>query len=92
MICGLALWWSAELAPGVTLSTSPTAPPTHWEQLYLPVLAPIAARRGQTLSCQLRSTTSYGRGTNVTWGLTLSDASGRALVRQALDLERGYLP
>jgi protein arginine N-methyltransferase 1 len=92
LICGLALWWSAELAPGVTLSTSPAAPATHWEQLYLPVLVPIAARRGQTLSCRLRSTTSYGRGTNVTWTLTLRDASGRALVQQALDLERGYLP
>ena len=92
LICGLALWWSAELAPGVVLSTSPAAPPTHWEQLYLPVLAPIAVRRSQTLSCRLRSTTSFARGTNVSWSLTLSDASGRALVRQALDLERGYLP
>jgi hypothetical protein len=91
-VCGLALWWSAELAPGVTLSTSPAAPRTHWEQLYLPALAPIAVRRGQKLSCRLRSTTSFARGTNVTWSLALSDLSGRELVRQDLDLERGYLP
>jgi protein arginine N-methyltransferase 1 len=92
LICGLALWWSAELAPDVILSTGPAAPPTHWEQLFLPALAPIAVRRGQTLSCRLRSTTSFARGTNVTWSLTLSDASGRELVHQALDLARGYLP
>jgi Ribosomal protein L11 methyltransferase (PrmA) len=91
-VSGLALWWSAELAPGVTLSTCPSAPRTHWEQLYLPALAPIAVRRGQTLACRLRSTTSFARGTNVTWSLALSDPSGRELARQDLDLERGYLP
>ena len=47
-IYGLALWWSAELAPGVALSTGPLAPRTHWEQLYLPVLSPIAVAAGQT--------------------------------------------
>jgi protein arginine N-methyltransferase 1 len=91
-VFGLALWWSAELVPGVQLSTGPLAPRTHWEQLYLPVLSPIAVAPGQTLGARLRSTTSFDKGTNVTWTLTLSDASGRELQRQALDLEKGYLP
>ena len=91
-IYGLALWWSAELVPGVALSTGPLAPRTHWEQLYLPALAPIAVSAGQTLSARLRSTTSFDKGTNVTWTLALTDASGREVVRQALDLEKGYLP
>jgi Ribosomal protein L11 methyltransferase (PrmA) len=91
-VYGLALWWSAELAPGVTLCTSPQSPPTHWEQLYLPALAPIKVGRGQKLACRLRSTTSFERGTNVTWRLVLSDAAGRELVQQTLDLERGFLP
>jgi protein arginine N-methyltransferase 1 len=91
-IYGLALWWSAELVPGVALSTGPLAPRTHWEQLYLPVLSPIAVAAGQTLAARLRSTTSYDEGTNLTWALTLSDASGRELLRQSLDLEKGYLP
>ena len=91
-VYGLALWWSAELAPGVQLSTGPLAPRTHWEQLYLPALSPIAVAAGQTLSVRLRSTTSFDKGTNVTWTLALSDASGRELLRQALDLEKGYLP
>ena len=32
------------------------------------------------------------KGTNVTWTLTLSDVAGREVLRQALDLEKGYLP
>jgi protein arginine N-methyltransferase 1 len=91
-IYGVALWWNAELAPGIDLSTGPLAPRTHWEQLYLPALSPIAVQAGQTLRARLRSTTSDEKGTNVTWTLTLSDAAGREVLRQALDLEKGYLP
>ena len=91
-VYGLALWWRAELVAGVDLATGPLDPRTHWEQLYLPVLAPIEVAAGQTLSARLRSTTSYERGTNVTWTLAVSDASGRQVTRQALDLARGYLP
>jgi SAM-dependent methyltransferase len=91
-IYGLALWWSAELGPGVNLSTGPLTPRTHWEQLYLPALAPITVQAGQTFAARLRSTTSDEKGTNVTWTLTVHDTAGREVVRQALDLEKGYLP
>jgi protein arginine N-methyltransferase 1 len=91
-VYGLALWWAAELVEGVSLATGPRDPRTHWEQLYLPALAPVTVEPGQTLGARLRSTTSYERGTNVSWTLTVEDSSGRALVRQALDLEKGFLP
>ena len=91
-VYGLALWWRAELTPGVTLSTGPLDPRTHWEQLYLPALAPIVLKPGQTLGARLRSTTSFDKGTNVTWALAVQDAAGREVQRQALDLEKGYLP
>jgi SAM-dependent methyltransferase len=91
-VYGLALWWSAELVEGIALATGPLDPKTHWEQLYLPALAPIAVAPGQTLTARLRSTTSYERGTNVTWTLLVSDASGREVLRQSLDLEKGFLP
>jgi len=91
-IYGLALFWSVELVTGIELSTGPLAPRTHWEQLYLPALSPIAMEAGQTLTARLRSTTSHEAGTNITWTLTLSDGAGRELARQALDLEKGYLP
>ncbi len=91
-IHGLALWWRAELASGVNLATGPLAQRTHWEQLYLPALAPIEMAAGQTLTARLRSTTSYERGTNVTWTLIVTDKSNHEIARQALDLEKGYLP
>ena len=39
-IFGLALWWTTELAEGISLGTGPADPKTHWEQLYLPVPEP----------------------------------------------------
>ncbi|KAB2920778.1 MAG: methyltransferase [Hyphomicrobiaceae bacterium] len=91
-IYGVGLWWRADLIAGVQLSTSPLAPRTHWEQLYLPALEPLAVAPGETLRVRLRSTTSYEKGTNMTWALAVADAHGRERVRHALDLEKGYLP
>jgi SAM-dependent methyltransferase len=92
VIHGVALWWSAELVEGVSISTSPLAPRTHWEQLFLPALSPIAVELGQTLVARLRSTTTFEAGTNVTWTLLVRDRSGHEVARQVLNLEKGYLP
>jgi protein arginine N-methyltransferase 1 len=91
-VFGFATWWRAELVPGVTLSTAPGDPPTHWEQLYFPLLAPIAAKAGETITVSLRSRTSSEHGTDVAWTATHEDAKGRQLARQALNLGKGYLP
>lgn len=91
-IFGFAIWWRAELAPGVILSTGPGAPATHWEQLYFPLLAPIEAATGDTVSIALRSRTSGEEGTHLAWTARLSDAKGRERSRQALNLDKGFLP
>lgn len=91
-IFGLALWWRADLIDGIAIGTGPLEPRTHWEQLYLPVLEPLVLKTGERLAVRLRSTTSFEKGTNVTWALTTSDAKGREMARQSLDLEKGYLP
>jgi len=91
-VYGLALWWVAELVDDVRLGTGPLAPRTHWEQLYLPALSPIALTPGQTCVARLRSTTSFDRGTNVTWTLLVRDPAGRQIAKQTLDLEKGFLP
>jgi two-component sensor histidine kinase len=65
----------------VRLSTGPLDPRTHWEQLYLPALSPIALKVGQTLTARLRSTTSDEKGTNVTWTLTVIDRRGVVIAR-----------
>lgn len=91
-VYGLALWWRAELAPGVVLETSPLAPATHWEQLYFPALEPLQLETGDTLTAELRSRSSEEGGTDLAWTLTVSDAKGRQRARQALSLEKGFLP
>ena len=91
-ISGLAIWWTAELVDGLSLGTGPFDPRTHWEQLYLPAAEPFEVRRGETLAARLRSTTSYGQGTNVTWTLAVADSKGRERVKQAMDLSKGFLP
>ena len=91
-IYGFATWWSAELAPGIALSTAPDAPRTHWEQLYFPLLSPIAAKAGETVGIALRSRTSPKAGTHVAWVATHSDAKGREVGRQSLNLDKGFLP
>ena len=92
VVHGLALWWTADLADGIALATGPLDPRTHWEQLYLPVLEPITVDAGQMLTARVRSTTSYERGTNVAWTITVKDTAGRQLSHQSLDLEKGFLP
>lgn len=91
-IYGFAVWWKAELVPGVDLSTAPDAPRTHWEQLYFPLLAPIAAKREETIAVTLRSKTSPDSGTHVAWTAMHRDARGREIARQMLNLDKGYLP
>jgi protein arginine N-methyltransferase 1 len=91
-IYGFAYWWTAELVPKVTLSTAPDAPKTHWEQLYFPLLEPIAAKMGETVTVSLRSRSSEQAGTHLAWTAARFDASGKSLARQSLDLDKGWLP
>jgi hypothetical protein len=89
---GLAVWWSAELLPDVVLSTSPLAAPTHWEQLFLPVLKPIALEAGETLAVQVRSHSSEEGGTDLAWSYRVRTAKGKQRLAQDLSLGKGFLP
>lgn len=91
-VYGLALWWTAGLAPGIDLSTSPLSAPTHWEQLYFPALEPIDLKAGETLGADLRSTSSREGGTDLGWTFTVTTAKGQQRLKQALSLEKGFLP
>ena len=50
---GVALWFEAELAPGVTLATGPCDPPTHWRQVFLPFPQPLAVVPGRPLELEV---------------------------------------
>lgn len=84
-VYGLAMWWHAELVPGVELTTSPFAPRTHWEQLYLPVKEPIALKRGEELATTIRSDSRAGHGVYVDWRFIWPGGA------QHLDMRRGMI-
>lgn len=89
-IYGFAAWWEAELVPGVTLSTSPFKPKTHWEQIVLPLLSPLRAQKGDSMRLQLIADTCYSVGLQVQWE-TLLQRKGKTLQKIAMDMRRGEL-
>lgn len=91
-VYGFAVWWTAELRPGIELSTAPSAPRTHWEQLYFPLAAPIEAKSREQVGVELRSNSSEDAGTHLAWTAIHKNAQGAVLKRQAHDLDKGYLP
>jgi protein arginine N-methyltransferase 1 len=91
-VYGLAVWWTADLTPGVSLTTSPLGEATHWEQLYLPSIAPLRLRAGETLAASINSRSSEEAGTDIAWTLSAIDAKGKRLARHAMSLEQGFLP
>jgi protein arginine N-methyltransferase 1 len=91
-IYGFAVWWTAELVPGITLSTAPSAPRTHWEQLYFPLSKPIEAKAREQIVLELRSNSSEEAGTHLAWTAIHRNVQGEVVSRQAHDLDKGYLP
>lgn len=91
-IYGFAYWWDAELIAGVSLSTAPDAPRTHWEQLYFPLQAPMMVDAGESLLVTLRSRSSEEAGTHLAWTAVHFDRDGKSKARQAMDLDKGWIP
>ncbi len=87
---GYALWWVAELVPGVTISTSPFSVATHWEQIYLPLLSPISLAATDTLECTLTSDTRPDVGVRVAWR-TRHLRGGKAVQTQDQDITKGRI-
>jgi protein arginine N-methyltransferase 1 len=87
---GYALWWECELLPGIVISTSPWAPPTHWEQIYLPLLKPLELQAGDTLEVTLASDTRPQVGVRVSWR-TRQLRAGKAVSEQSQDIARGRI-
>jgi protein arginine N-methyltransferase 1 len=87
---GLGLWWDCELIPGVSLSTAPDAAPTHWEQVYLPLLAPILLAPGDGLEVTLCSDTRPEVGLRLQWRVARL-RGGQRQAEQRLDSFKGRL-
>jgi predicted RNA methylase len=91
-VYGLAIWWTASLAPGLPLSTSPLAAPTHWEQLFFPALEPLKLQKGDMLAAEIRTKSSEEAGTDIAWSLAAVAPKGKVHQRQSLSLAKGFLP
>lgn len=90
-VYGFALWWEAELTKDISLSTSPMAPATHWEQIYLPLLQPISLQKGESCHLALHSDTRWEVKINLTWETAHLDTTGKIVSSQSLDMRNGYL-
>lgn len=91
IIHGFALWWRCELVPGVELTTSPFSEPTHWDQVFLPVLTPLECIAGDSVAIEIESETGGGEaGIGLRWDVT--HARDRVVLRrESRDIARGAL-
>jgi protein arginine N-methyltransferase 1 len=86
---GFALWWRCELVPGVELTTSPFSAPTHWDQIYMPVLARLDCAAGDTVELALESETGGGEsGIGLRWKV-VHRRGDAVLLRESRDIGRG---
>lgn len=90
-IHGFALWWEAELVPGVILSTNPSAKATHWQQIYLPLEKALNVKAGESLELTLNVDSSYEVRINLAWQVIHKDKAGKVLSKQSMDMRKGFL-
>lgn len=88
---GFALWWEADLGHGITLSTSPFGAPTHWEQIFLPLLEPVELLKDESCRIRLHSDTRWQVKINLRWTVHHLDAAGKQQASQTLDMQKGWL-
>ena len=90
-VYGCALWWEAELIPGVTLSTGPFAPPTHWEQIVLFLLEPLKVTAGDALLLNITSDTRMATGLNLTWQMRVFRGGKKVGESAMMDMRKGSI-
>ncbi len=84
---GFALWWEAELVAGISLSTAPDAPATHWEQIYMPIKNPIRLHAGSFIRLVIKSRFSETDGVDFSWQVSTPSGNERLSIR-AGDIEK----
>ena len=67
----LALWFSTELAPGISLSIGPGDPPTHWGMTTAPLRAPVELEPGMVVRARVRTAPARPMGTWTSWAVAL---------------------
>ncbi len=80
----LALWFSAELAPGVSLSIGPGDPPTHWGMTTAPLRSPVALTPGMAVRARIRTAPAKPAGTWTRWAVAMPDGEREEHDEQAI--------
>ncbi len=80
----LALWFSAELAPGISLSVGPGDPPTHWGMTTAPLRKPVKLTPGMFVHARVRTAPARPAGTWTSWAIALPDADWEEHDEQAV--------
>ncbi len=88
-VYGLALWWECEVIPGVNFSTSPLAPATHWDQVFLPLLTPLNVKKGEQLEATFDSDSRFEVGINVAWEARVKSQGKSVGPVISMDMRRG---
>ena len=80
----LAFWFSATLAPGVSLSVGPGDPPTHWGMTTAPLRSPVELTPGMVVRARVRTAPARPIGTWTSWAIALPDADWEEHDEQAI--------
>jgi type I protein arginine methyltransferase len=80
----LALWFSAELAPGISLSVGPGDPPTHWGMTTAPLRWPVTLTPGMVVRARVRTAPARPMGTWTRWAIALPGAAWEEHDEQAV--------
>jgi predicted RNA methylase len=80
----LALWFSADLAPGISLSVGPGDPPTHWGMTTAPLRSPVELTPGMAVRAKVRTAPARPAGTWTSWAIALPGADWEEHDEQAV--------
>ena len=70
----LALWFSADLAPGVSLSVGPGDPPTHWGMTTAPLRSAVDLTPDVVVRARVRTAPARPVGTWTRWAIAMPGA------------------
>ena len=86
----LALWFSTELAPGMSLSVGPGDPPTHWGMTTAPLRAPVELTPATAIRARVRTILARPVGTWTSWAIALPGSEWEEHDEQAVWEEIDY--
>ena len=67
----LALWFDADLAPGIALAVGPGDPPTHWGMTTAPLHSPVELTPGIDVRARVRTAPARPEGTWTRWAIAM---------------------